>query len=165
MTLLKCRIYWVIDCDFAKSSVNDTFHDTSSDKLLQDITLTFTDICENWGRIVLACSSDFELQKLTYFFIMSYYTRLSRHWAWEYKSKVRYIYIYIYIYISDTSNWWYCLPICNTVLLISALQESCENVQEAELFGPKTGFTFSNWRCTWWQQQQQQQQHWGEYSR
>lgn len=68
MTLSKCRIYWVIECDFAKSSVNDTFHDTSNDRLLQDITLTFIDICENWGTILLACSSDFELQKLTYFF-------------------------------------------------------------------------------------------------
>ena len=76
MTLLKSRIYWDIECDFAKSSVNNTFHDTSSDKLLHDITLTFTEICENWGRILLACSFDFKLQKLTYFFIMSWYTRL-----------------------------------------------------------------------------------------
>jgi hypothetical protein len=70
MTLLKSRIYWAIECDFAKSSVNNSYPDTSNDKLLQDITPTFIKICENWGRILLACSSDFELQKLTYFFII-----------------------------------------------------------------------------------------------
>jgi hypothetical protein len=47
MTPLKSRISWAIECDFAKSSVNNTFHDTSSDKLLQDITLTLIEICEN----------------------------------------------------------------------------------------------------------------------
>jgi hypothetical protein len=59
MTLLKSRIYWAIACDFAKSSLNNSFHDTSSDKLLQDITLTFIEICENWSKILLASTSDF----------------------------------------------------------------------------------------------------------